>query len=90
MHTIPSVVFKGYADWSVDFFDNKFEKVTGHAIADFNVRKLKWNDVMVPEDVEPAKEVVKQALKGNKAYVREYRIKQKIGGDSCGSGKGPR
>ena len=25
--TIPSVVFKGYPDWSVDLFDEKFERV---------------------------------------------------------------
>ncbi len=78
--TMPSVVFKGYADWSVDFFDDKFEKAAGYPIDDFNFRRMKWNEVILPEDLERAKEVVKAALKGNKSYVREYRIKTKSGG----------
>ncbi|MCL4501412.1 MAG: PAS domain S-box protein, partial [Deltaproteobacteria bacterium] len=78
--TLPSVVFKGYADWSVDFFDDdKFEKTTGYSMFDFNSRKMKWNEVILPEDLEGAKEKVKEALKGNRAYMREYRIKIKSG-----------
>jgi diguanylate cyclase (GGDEF)-like protein/PAS domain S-box-containing protein len=77
--TVPSVVYKGYADWSVDFFDDKFEKASGYAVEDFNSRKLKWDEIILPEDLEGAKEVFKQALKGNKFYTREYRIKLKSG-----------
>ena len=77
--TIPSVVYKGYADWSVDFFDDKFEKASGYAMEDFNSRKLKWDELILPEDLEGAKEVFKQALKGNRFYTREYRIKLKSG-----------
>ena len=77
--TIPSVVFKGYPDWSVDLFDEKFEKSTGYSIEDFNSRRMKWNELIVPEDLERAKEIFRQALKTNKSYVREYRIKIKSG-----------
>ncbi len=77
--TIPSVVFKGYPDWSVDLFDEKFEKSTGYSIEDFNSRRMKWNELIVPEDLEKAKEIFRQALKTNKSYVREYRIKIKSG-----------
>ena len=28
--TVPAMVFRGYADWSVDFFDNKIEELTGY------------------------------------------------------------
>jgi diguanylate cyclase (GGDEF)-like protein/PAS domain S-box-containing protein len=77
---LPSMVFKGYADWSVEFFDDdKLEKTTGYAMFDFNARKLKWNDVILPEDLEGAKEKVKEALKGDRCYMREYRIKTKSG-----------
>ncbi len=77
--TIPSVVFKGYSDWSVDLFDEKFEKSTGYSIEDFNSRRMKWDEVIVPEDLGKAKEIFRQALKANKSYVREYRIKIKSG-----------
>jgi diguanylate cyclase (GGDEF)-like protein/PAS domain S-box-containing protein len=77
--TIPSVLFKGYADWSVDFFDDKFEQATGYSQEDFSSRKLKWDQIILPEDLESAKEIFKAALKGNRSYVREYRIKTKSG-----------
>lgn len=78
--TLPSVVFRGYADWRVEFFDDKFEKASGYSVMDFNLGKMKWNDVMVPEDVETAKEILKQALKNtDKSYMREYRIRLKSG-----------
>jgi diguanylate cyclase (GGDEF)-like protein/PAS domain S-box-containing protein len=79
VQTIPSVVFKGYADWSVEFFDDKFEKMTGYLAEDFNSRKLKWSDLILPEDYEKTKETLKQALKSNRAYMREYRIRLKNG-----------
>ena len=77
--TIPSVICKGYADWSVEFFDDKFEKTIGYSVMDFNTRKLKWNEIIVPEDLPRVKEITIQALKGDKSYVREYRIKTKSG-----------
>ena len=77
--TIPSVVYKGYADWSVDFFDDKFEKASGYAMEDFKSRKLKWDELILPEDLDGAREAFKQALKGNHFYTREYRIKMKPG-----------
>ena len=40
---------------------------------------MKWNELIVPEDLERAKEIFRQALKTNKSYVREYRIKIKSG-----------
>ena len=67
VHTIPSVVFKGYADWSVEFFDDKFEKGTGYLIEDFKSRQMKWDEVIVPEDLERAKEIFRQALKTNRS-----------------------
>jgi len=80
VQTLPSLVFKGYADWSGDFFnDDKVKKFTGHSMMDFNLRKVKWVDLMVPEDLPKASEIFKQALKGNKSYMREYRISNKSG-----------
>ncbi|MBW2580329.1 MAG: PAS domain S-box protein, partial [Deltaproteobacteria bacterium] len=79
LSTIPSVVFKGYADWSVDFLDDKIEKLTGYPKEDFNSRKLNWYDIVVEEDIQPIKELFKKALEADKVYLREYRIRSKSG-----------
>jgi PAS domain S-box-containing protein len=79
VQSIPAVVYKGYADWSVDFFDDKIQELTGYPKADFDSRRLKWCDVIAPEDIPGIKEVAKQALATTKFYVREYRIRDKAG-----------
>ena len=76
---IPAVVFKGYQDWSVDFFDRKIEKLTGYLKEEFDSRQLKWCDLVHPEDLDMFRGVFKQALKTDKSYVREYRIRKKDG-----------
>ena len=76
---LPSVVYKGYPDWSVEFFDSKIEKITGYSADQFNSKKMKWKDVVIHEDLEAARETFVTALKTDKSYVREYRIKSKRG-----------
>jgi PAS domain S-box-containing protein len=71
---IPAIVFKGYADWSIDFLDHKIEEMLGYPKADFDSRQLKWDKLILDEDILPAKMIFIQALKTNKSYVREYRI----------------
>ncbi len=53
--SIPAVVYKGYTDWSVDFIDDKIEELTGYAKEEFDSRRLKWNDLVIPEDIPPIK-----------------------------------
>ena len=79
VNTIPAVVFKGYPDWSVDFFDDKIEALTGYPKAAFDNRRLKWSDLVLEADQPEAKRIFTQALKTNRAYVQEYRIKHKDG-----------
>jgi PAS domain S-box-containing protein len=79
VQTIPAVVFKGYEDWSVDFFDDKIEEIMGYRKEEFDSRRMKWSDVILPEDFQNAKNVVRQALITNKSYLREYKIKDKKG-----------
>ncbi|MDO9531266.1 MAG: PAS domain S-box protein [Deltaproteobacteria bacterium] len=76
---IPAVVFKGYQDWSVDFFDRKIENLTGYIREEFDSRQLKWCDLILPEDLDMARGLFKQAFKTDKSYVREYRIRKKDG-----------
>ena len=76
---IPATVFIGYSDWTVDFFDAKVEEITGYSAEDFNSRKLKWSDVILSEDLEEVKRNFKQALRSTRSYMREYRIRDRLG-----------
>lgn len=76
---LPNVVFKGYRDGSVDFIDNKIEALTGYAKEDFDSRRVKWLDLVLPEDLEPRRQTLIAALKGDKSYIHEYRIRHRNG-----------
>ena len=75
----PAKVYKGYADWSVDFFDEGVQEITGYPLQDFNSRKIKWWDIILPEDRERAQAAVIHALKGDRSFLREYRIRHQNG-----------
>jgi PAS domain S-box-containing protein len=79
VQNLPSIVYKGYRDWSVDFFDGKIESLLGYNLEDFSSRKMKWSDIIVEEDVEQASREFVRAMRGDKSYVREYRIETKAG-----------
>ncbi len=76
---LPSIVYKGYKDWSVEFFDRKIELLTGYDVDEFNSGRIIWSDIIDKEDLETARESFIQALKTDKSYIREYRIKSKAG-----------
>jgi PAS domain S-box-containing protein len=77
--TMPSIVYKGYKDWSVELLDEKIEILTGHSMKEFNSGRIKWSDLVVAEDIPGARETFIRALKTDKSYVREYRIKIRNG-----------
>lgn len=76
---LPAVVYQGYLDWSVDFIDNKIEEVTGYKKEEFDCRRLKWVELIVPEDLPAAKTTFRRALETNGAYYREFRIRTRDG-----------
>ncbi|MFZ5448203.1 MAG: PAS domain S-box protein [Thermodesulfobacteriota bacterium] len=88
VNQIPAVVFKGYADGRVEFFDQKIESLTGYKKEDFDAGRLKWTDLILPEDAPGAREDLLKALKGDHAYVREYRIRKQDGGILWIQGRG--
>jgi PAS domain S-box-containing protein len=79
VNQIPAVVFKGYADWSISCFDRKIEALTGYAKEDFNSRRVKWSDLIPPEEMDYVKQSFGEALRTTKSYVREHRIRKKNG-----------
>jgi two-component system cell cycle sensor histidine kinase/response regulator CckA len=76
---IPAAVFRGYGDWSVDPLDEKIEALTGYSKEDFEARRIKWCDLIPAEDLDYATRVFIEALKTNKSYVREHRLRKKKG-----------
>jgi len=79
INNLPNIIYKGYAEGSLDFIDNKIEALTGYSRHDFLTRKIKWHDIIVPEDMDIAVNSFRKALKTDKSYIREYRIKAKNG-----------
>jgi len=72
---IPAVTFKGYLDGSIDLFDDKVEAMTGHPRGSFGPRGMKWVDLILEEDRQSTRMAFIQALKTNRSYVREYRVR---------------
>ena len=79
VNQVPAVVFKGYADGSVDFFDQKVETLSGYSPEDFNTRKLKWKDLILPDDLIDGKRKFIETGKVDKSCEWEYRIRKKDG-----------
>jgi len=79
LKNLPTIVYRGYKDWSVEFTDDKVESLTGYSREEFNSKKLKWSDLILKEDIESAKGSFIEALKNNDSYDREYRVKTKAG-----------
>ena len=77
LNNIPAVVFKGYIDGSVDFFDQKIEALTGYSRKDFESRQSKWTELVIEEDIEAVETGICAGLKTDKSYVREYRIRNR-------------
>ena len=79
LQNLPTIVYRGFKDWSVEFTDDKVELLTGYSREEFNLKKLKWSDLILQEDIESAKESFIEALKNHDSYAREYRVKTKPG-----------
>ena len=79
LRSLPTIVYKGFKDWSVEFTDNKVETLTEYSYEEFNLKKLKWSDIILKEDIEAAKESFIMALKNRDSFARDYRVRTKSG-----------
>jgi two-component system cell cycle sensor histidine kinase/response regulator CckA len=79
LKNLPSIVYKGYKDWSVEFFDKKIEQLTGIEVHKINSKQITMLDLIVDEDIDSARESFIRALKTDKSYVREFRIRSLTG-----------
>ena len=76
---IPNIVFRGYADGTLDLFDDKIEILTGYKKEVFDTRKMNWFDLIVEEDRDYVRRKFVEALRSDHSYIREYRIRKKDG-----------
>ncbi|RPH87312.1 MAG: diguanylate cyclase, partial [Desulfobacteraceae bacterium] len=76
---IPAVVYRGFADGAINFPDEKIIKLTGYSREAFNSRQVTWLDLILEQDLPLAREAIIQALKTNRSFRREYRIKTRSG-----------
>jgi len=76
---LPSIVYRGFKDWSVEFTDNKVEALTGYSRDEFSSKKFMWSDLILKEDIESARDSFVRALKTHDSFVREYRVKTRAG-----------
>lgn len=79
VNNLPSIVYRGFKDWAVEFVDDKIELLTGYNKDEFNSKKIKWSDLILKKDLVTARQSFLKALKSDKAYVREYRIRTRNG-----------
>ena len=63
VNSMPGTVFRGYMDWTVDFFDNKVEELTGYKRRDFDSKKITWDSVILKDDLKEVKKQFLEALK---------------------------
>ncbi len=75
---LPAIVFKGYPDYSADFYDNKIQELTGYPKEAFKTPG-KWSELIVEEDRETSKSCLLAALRTKQTCLREYRIRDSSG-----------
>ena len=79
INNLPSIVYRGYQDYTVKFFDNKIESLIGYNADQFNSKQMKWSDVIIEEDIPTMRQMILNALRTDKAFVREFRVKKATG-----------
>jgi len=77
VRNLPNVVYRGYLDGNIDFFDDKIERLTGYTRDEFMTRKVNWFNLVHKDDIPYAKDILKRALKTDHTYLREYRFVSK-------------
>lgn len=76
---VKNAAFKGYADGTSEFLGDQIEAMVGYRRQEFNSKALKWTDLILEEDRASVKAAFVQALKGDKTYMREYRVRAQNG-----------
>ncbi len=74
-----NVAYRGYTDGTVEFFGDQIGALTGYTKDDFNSKRVRWTDLIFDADKAICKQAFVHALKCDKTYMREYRIRHRDG-----------
>jgi len=76
----PGIAFQGYQDFSAAFIDGNIEEMTGYTEEDFTSGRIKWDNIIYPDDLERIIKLVKKFHSTSmNSDIREYRIINKNG-----------
>jgi len=80
IENFPGIAFQGYPDFSNAFFDGNIEEMTGYTEEDFTSGRIKWDNIIHPDDLERIIKLVKKFHSTSmNSDIREYRIINKNG-----------
>jgi PAS domain S-box-containing protein len=74
------IAFRGYEDYTQDFFLGKVREITGYSESDFLSKKIKFKDLIHPKDSQRvANDVTMFYSSSKESHCREYRILDRYG-----------
>src|SRR3954466_12690763 len=81
MGHLPGMAYRALADehWTALFASKGIEDLTGYPANDFTSRRLNYADIILPEDLLATREAVFTALREQRMYEAEHRIRHKDG-----------
>ena len=80
VQNIQGIAYQGYQDFSAAFFDGAVEEITGYTSQDFMVGRIKWNQIIYPDDAPIIQKKVETFYSTSAENdSREYRIIRKNG-----------
>lgn len=82
LNNVPGVVYRGLPDWSLQFFGEGIERLTGYPTEVFLRGEMDWRRVVHPEDLPGLKERFRRAVAAKEKVVRVmYRILRRDGSE---------
>src|SRR5262249_62430064 len=81
MGHLPGLAYRALADehWTALFVSKGIEDLTGYPADEFTSRRLNYDDIILPEDRPATREAVFTALREQRMYAVEHRIRHKDG-----------
>ncbi|MHC4213127.1 MAG: PAS domain S-box protein [Planctomycetota bacterium] len=78
LHNIPGMIYRGNPDWTAEIIANS-EAICGYLVEDLNAARVKWLDLIHPDDKERVLERSGKLENGGKSDIQVYRIIDKQG-----------
>lgn len=75
---IPGMVYRGFADWSVDYVSG-LKRISGYTVEELNGKEKKWLNIIHPDDLEGVLKKSEKIKYQTKDLVQTYRIITKQG-----------